>query len=173
MRQAVVCKAGETTFYPDGVARGLADTVTLPVHPTRLLTLVLQDGTLLCKMPTPLDNLSRREREVYQILYALGEATALDIQAKLAPATKNAATRKILTALLTKGTINRYKRSRQYVYSPAIVGDDVGRSALDQVLQTYFKGSLAHGLLGMVDLGKDYFSEEELEQLRLILKDKG
>lgn len=123
-------------------------------------------------MPSPLDNLSRRERELYQILYAMGEATALDIQGKLAPGTKNAATRKILTALLGKGVIKRRKVGRQYVYAPAKVGNEVAKCALNQVLQTFFKGSLASGLLGMVDLGKDRFTEEELEQIREIVKDK-
>ncbi|MDB2428943.1 BlaI/MecI/CopY family transcriptional regulator [Akkermansiaceae bacterium] len=123
-------------------------------------------------MSLPLGQLSRREREFYQILYSLEEATALDIQAKLPPGTKNAATRKILTALLSKGAITRRKEGRQYVYTPAKVGDEVGQSALNQVLQTFFKGSLAHGLLGMVDLGKDRFTEDELAQIREIVKDK-
>ena len=127
---------------------------------------------VLKSMSLPLDQLSRREREFYQILYSLGEATAVDLQAKLAPGTKNAATRKILTALFEKGAVTRRKEGRQYIYAPAKVGDEVGKSALNQVLQTFFKGSLAHGLLGMVDLGKDRFSEEELEQIREIVKDK-
>ncbi|MGI9245017.1 MAG: BlaI/MecI/CopY family transcriptional regulator [Verrucomicrobiales bacterium] len=123
-------------------------------------------------MPSPLDSLARREREVFQILYALGEATALEIQAELAPGTKNAATRKILTALLDKGVITRRRDGRRYVYAPESVGDEIGQSALNQVLQTFFKGSLANGLLGMVDLGKDRFTEAELEQIRAIVKDK-
>ena len=123
-------------------------------------------------MSTPLDQLSRREREFYQILYSLGEATALDIQAKLPEGTKNSATRKILTALLMKGVITRKKNGRQYIYAPKEMGAEVGKCALNQVLETFFNGSLAHGLLGMVDLGKDRFTEEELEQIRKIVKDK-
>ncbi|MDA8968939.1 BlaI/MecI/CopY family transcriptional regulator [bacterium] len=123
-------------------------------------------------MSTPLDQLSRREREFYQILCSLGEATALNIQEKLPAGTKNSATRKILTALLKKGVINRRKEGRQYIYLPEATGDDVGKSALHQVLETFFNGSLAHGLLGMVDLGKDRFTDDELEQIRKIVKDK-
>jgi BlaI family transcriptional regulator, penicillinase repressor len=123
-------------------------------------------------MSFPLDQLSRREREFYQILYSLGEATALEIQAKLPAGTKNAATRKILGALVAKGVINRRKEGRQFIYAPEKVGKEIGQSALSQVLETFFKGSLAHGLLGMVDLGKDRFTEEELAQIREIVKDK-
>lgn len=123
-------------------------------------------------MSSPLDQLSRREREFYQILYSMEEATAVEIQSKLPDGTKNSATRKILTALLAKGVINRRKDGRHYVYTPAKRGEEVGKSALKQVLQTFFQGSFANGLLGMVDLGKDQFSEEELERIRLIVKDK-
>ncbi|YCM42379.1 BlaI/MecI/CopY family transcriptional regulator [Verrucomicrobiaceae bacterium 227] len=123
-------------------------------------------------MPFPLNHLSRREREFYQILYSAGEATALEIQAKLPAGTKNAATRKILNALVAKEVITRRKVGRQFVYEPAKVGKEVGQSALNQVLETFFKGSLAKGLLGMVDLGKDRFTEEELAQIREIVKDK-
>jgi BlaI family penicillinase repressor len=121
---------------------------------------------------TPLDKLSRREREVIQILYSMGDATAIDIQGKLAPGTKNAATRKILTALLTKGVIKRHRVGRQYIYTPTNASDDVGTSALKQVLHTFFNGSLAHGLLGMVELEKERFTEDELAQIREIVKDK-
>ena len=123
-------------------------------------------------MATPLDLLSRREREFYQILSSLGEATALEVQGKLPVGTKNAATRKILTSLLKKGVITRRKDGRRFIYAPAKVGEEVGKSALNQVLETFFNGSLAHGLLGMVDLGKDRFTDEELEQIREIMKDK-
>lgn len=67
-------------------------------------------------MSTPLDQLSRREREFYQILCSLGEATALDIQAKLPTGTKNSATRKILTALFKKGVINWRKEGNISTY---------------------------------------------------------
>ncbi|MGJ8695365.1 MAG: BlaI/MecI/CopY family transcriptional regulator [Verrucomicrobiaceae bacterium] len=123
-------------------------------------------------MSTPLDQLSRREREFYQILCSLDEATAIEIQQKLPDGTKNSATRKILTALLKKGVITRRKEGRQYIYAPEQVGEEVGKSALNQVLDTFFNGSLAHGLLGMVDLGRDRFTKEELEQIRKIVKDK-
>lgn len=120
----------------------------------------------------PLKKLSRREREVVEILYLLGEALATDIQAKLGPETKNAATRKILTSLLAKGMIKRRRDGRRYIYAPIKSAKVVGSSALEQVLATFFKGSFSNGLLGMVELGKDRFTEDEIEQIRKIVKDK-
>jgi BlaI family penicillinase repressor len=120
----------------------------------------------------PLKKLSRREREVVEILYFLGEGLATDIQAKLGPDMKNAATRKILTSLLDKGVITRRKDGRRYVYTPIEAAETVGNSAMAQVLATFFKGSFSSGLLGMIELGKDRFTDEEIEQIRKIVKDK-
>lgn len=120
----------------------------------------------------PLKKLSRREREVMEILYLLGEALATDIQVKLGPDTKNAATRKILTNLLEKGVIQRRKDGRRYIYTPIVPAKAVGNSALKQVLSTFFGGSFANGLLGMVESEKDRFTEDEIEKIREIVKNK-
>ena len=119
-----------------------------------------------------MQSLSRREREVMQILYNLGEALATDVQAKLEPGTRNAATRKILTSLMDKGVVRRRKDGRRYVYQPVAPVEEVGNTALQQVLATFFNGSFSHGLLGMIELGKDKFTKEEIEQIRAIVKDK-
>jgi BlaI family penicillinase repressor len=120
----------------------------------------------------PLKKLSRREREVVEILYFLGEGLATDIQSKLAPGTKNAATRKILTSLMDKGVITRRKDGRRYIYTPIEPAETVGNSAMEQVLATFFRGSFSSGLLGMIELGKDRFTDEEIEKIREIVKDK-
>lgn len=120
----------------------------------------------------PLKKLSRREREVMEILYFLGEALATDIQVRLGPDMKNAATRKILTNLLEKGVIQRRKDGRRYLYQPVVPAEAVGISALKQVLSTFFGGSFATGLLGVVESEKDRFTKEEIEQIREIVKDK-
>ncbi len=121
---------------------------------------------------TTLDPLSRREREVIHLLYALGKASATEVQAALPEGTKNPATRKILTALLRKKVISRTRDGKQYIYAPVQPAVAEGVSALRQVLQTFFKGSFCHGLLGMVELGKEQFTEAELEQIRGIVKPK-
>ena len=124
-------------------------------------------------MPSnPLDNLARREREVIQALYLLGEASATDIQEQLGPSAKNAATRKILTALLEKGAIKRRREGKRYIYTPTQGAEEVGSSALAQVLNVFFMGAFANGSLGMVELGKDRFTNEELEQIRNIVKNE-
>lgn len=120
----------------------------------------------------PLKKLSRREREVMEHLYLLGEALATDIQTKLGPDTKNAATRKILTNLLEKGVIRRRKDGRRYVYTPIVAAEAVGTSALKQVMSTFFGGSFANGLLGLLESENDCFTEEEIEQIREIVKNK-
>ena len=121
---------------------------------------------------TPLDKLSRREREAIHIIYQLGEASAIDIQDKLRPPAKNAATRKILNSLLNKGAIARRKVSRQYIYTPATPAWSAGPAMLEQVTDTFFGGSVAKALLCLLDLGKEQFPEQEIAQIRSTVQDK-
>ncbi len=121
---------------------------------------------------TPLDKLSRREREAIHLIYQLGEASAIDIQDKLKPPAKNAATRKILSSLLVKGTIARQKVGRQYIYSPAEPAGTAGPAMLAQVVATLFDGSIPKPLLCLLELGKGQFSDKELAQIRSTVKDK-
>ena len=124
-------------------------------------------------MPSsPLDHLSRREREVIQIIYSLGEASAIEVQQSLETPTKNAATRKILTSLLEKGAVARRKQGKRYIYAPTAPANTAADSVLQQIVGTFFKGSYPDALLGMIELGKSHFGERDLENLRSIVKGK-
>ena len=120
----------------------------------------------------PFSNLSRREREVLEIVYALGEADAVAIQERLGAEVLNAGIRKILAGLLRKNAIVRRKEGRKFIYGPAKKPESAARLALRQVVDVFYGGSFAQGLLGMMEAGGEKFTEEEMRELRELFEQR-
>ena len=86
--------------------------------------------------------LPRREREIADIVFAMGEATAVQICASLSDPISNATVRSMLTRLEAKGVLRRRKAGKRYVYAPAATDDAAREAALRAVSRDYFGGSL-------------------------------
>jgi len=115
-------------------------------------------------------SLSRRERETLDLVYALGEADAVQIQERMSGVVLNAGIRKILSGLLRKGAIRRRKEGKKYIYLPARKPESAARQALRRVVDTFYGGSFTHGLMGMVEAGGEKFSEEEIRDLKRLFE---
>jgi BlaI family penicillinase repressor len=110
--------------------------------------------------------LSRRERQIMDILYALEGATVLEVQAKLDDAPTDMAVRRLLHILEEKGHVKRHKRSREFVYVPKQSKSVAGRNALQQVLDTFFGGAVDEALGEHLFKGRADVSDEQLERMR-------
>jgi predicted transcriptional regulator len=116
-----------------------------------------------------LEALPRREREILDTLYSLGEASAGDIMAAMADPPSNSAVRAMLTRLETKGVIKHRLEQQRYIYVPALPKRTARRPALDRLVQSFFGGSptsAATALLGMADR----VDAEELQKLEELVK---
>jgi BlaI family penicillinase repressor len=98
------------------------------------------------KIPQPLSGLSRRETEIMEILFALGEASVSAVTAKMPAELSPNGVRTMLAILEGKGRVTRRKDGREYFYKPATDPAIAGRSALQQVLRVFFDGSLKQAL---------------------------
>ncbi|WP_052573532.1 BlaI/MecI/CopY family transcriptional regulator [Haloferula sp. BvORR071] len=98
------------------------------------------------KTPEPLSGLSRRETEIMEILFALGEATVSGVTEKMPADLSPNGVRTMLTILEGKGRVTRRKEGREYFYKPATDPAVAGQSALQQVLRVFFDGSLKQAL---------------------------
>jgi len=87
-------------------------------------------------------HLSRRERQIMEIIYAKSEATATDVLGGLDDAPTRTAVRTFLRILEEKGHLRHVKRSREFVYRPVRQREQAGQSALQRLLNTFFDGSL-------------------------------
>lgn len=115
--------------------------------------------------------LSRRERQIMEVLFARGEATVLQITEDLPDPPTPMAVRRMLHILVEKGHLKRRPEGREVVYAPREAKAKAGTTALQNVLETFFGGSLEDALAAHLVSRKEKVSDSERERLlRLIQK---
>jgi BlaI family penicillinase repressor len=117
-----------------------------------------------------MQNLSRREREIMEIVFALREGTISDIQSRMKDAPTRPALRSLLTILESKGHLTHTKRSREFVYAPTTEPERAGRSALRRVLDTFFEGSVGQALTAHLGDPMSRLSTQEVADLEAFLR---
>jgi BlaI family transcriptional regulator, penicillinase repressor len=109
--------------------------------------------------------LSRRERQVMDILLSMGEATASDIRGRMPEAPSYSAVRALLRVMEEKGVLTHKNDGPRYVYKPTIAPSKARQSILKQVLDNLFHGSREQLVAALLDPNADKISREELERL--------
>lgn len=113
--------------------------------------------------------LSRRERQILDILYARGRATAAEIQAALPDAPGYSATRALLRILEEKGHIKHETDGPRYVFLPRVPRQKARITALRHMLGTFFNGSAADAAAALVDGSAAKLSPQELDDLEALI----
>jgi len=117
-------------------------------------------------MKTPQHHeLSRRERQIIDILYAQGRATAAEVQAVLPDPPSYSAVRAMLRILEEKGHVRHEQDGPRYVYRPTLARDSAKRSAMRHMLQTFFDGSAEQAISALLDGSSAKLSDAELDRL--------
>ncbi|MGH9383568.1 MAG: BlaI/MecI/CopY family transcriptional regulator [Vicinamibacterales bacterium] len=117
-------------------------------------------------MPRPVEKLSRREREILDILFALGNnASAEEIRERLIDPPSYSAVRAMLAKLEAKGVVRHRAEGLRYVYSPVTSKSSAQRKAVLQLLHVFFGGSPSQAATAL--LKQEAWSDEELEALRV------
>lgn len=119
---------------------------------------------------TDLSSLSRRERQIMEIVFAEGEATVAAIQARLPQAPGDMAIRRLLQILEEKGLVSRRKRGRENVYRPRQSKQRVARKALKQLLDTFFAGSIDDALACHLAANDPQISDEQLARMQKLIR---
>ena len=110
-------------------------------------------------------DVSRRERQILDILYQRGSATAADVQAALPEPPSYSAVRALLRILEEKGHVRHEQDGPRYVYLPTLAHDNAQRSALRHVLQTFFNGSAEQAISALLGDSSAKLSSAELDRL--------
>ena len=110
-------------------------------------------------------DLSRRERQILDILYQRGQATAAEVQSALPEPPSYSAVRALLRILEEKGHIRHEQDGPRYVYLPTIARDNAQRSAMRHMLQTFFDGSAEQAISALLDDSSAKLSSAELDRL--------
>lgn len=115
--------------------------------------------------------LSKRERQILDILYRASKASALDVQEQLPDSPSYSAVRALLRILEDKGHVRHAVDGTKYVYSPAVPAERARRSALTHLMHTFFEGSAGKAMLALLDSAPGALSEEDLDRLQARLDD--
>ena len=108
--------------------------------------------------------LSRREREIMDVLFFLGnEASAEDIRAHLSDPPSNTAVRAMLARLEAKGALRHKEKGLRYVYLPTTSRSSAQRSALKRLVDVFFEGSAGQAVTAL--LQDEKWSDEDLDRL--------
>lgn len=116
------------------------------------------------------EQFSRRERQIMDIIYALGEASATQVVNAMPDAPSRTAVRTMLRILEEKGQLKHEKRGREFVYQPTRPRDRAGRSALRRVLHTFFDGSLEKAVAVHLSDPNSALTAHELERLAELIR---
>jgi predicted transcriptional regulator len=114
-------------------------------------------------------DLSRRERQILDILYKNGRATAAEVQAALPEPPSYSAVRALLRILEEKGHVRHEQDGPRYVYLPTVARDNAKRSALRHILQTFFDGSAEQAISALLDESSSKLSSAELDRLARLI----
>jgi predicted transcriptional regulator len=120
-------------------------------------------------MPEP-SELTRRERQIMDAVFALGEATVNQVVETIPSPPTAMAVRRMMHILEEKGHLRRRERGREVVYAPRQTKGKAGRRALEQVLETFFGGSLEEALAAHLHSRKDQLSPEERDRLIALIE---
>jgi len=115
--------------------------------------------------------LSRREREILDILLELREASAEDVRTRLSNPPSNSAARALLSRLEKKGVISHIERDLRYVYVPAVSREAAKETALSRLVRVFYEGSLASAVTGMVEQSSADMTDEELAEIESAIQE--
>lgn len=108
--------------------------------------------------------LSRREREILEVIFAVGEeASAEEIRERLSDPPSYSAVRAMLAKLEAKGAVKHREKGLRYVYSPTIPRGKARKSALRRLVDIFFEGSKEQAVTAL--LNDEKWSDEELDEL--------
>ncbi len=113
--------------------------------------------------------LSRRERQVLEILYRTGRATAAEVMASLPSPPGYSAVRAVLRVLEEKGYVRHEEERLRYVYLPTVPRDKAKRSALQHLVHTFFEGSVASAAAALLDSSARKLTNDDLDRLAAIV----
>jgi predicted transcriptional regulator len=130
--------------------------------------LLLQHFAMTKKRPDT--NLSRRERQMMDILYQKGRATAAEVHELLADPPSYSAVRAKLRVLEEKGHIRHEAKAARYIYSPVVARDRAKESALRHMLATFFDNSAEQAMTALLALKPGKFSREKLDGLSQMIE---
>ena len=119
---------------------------------------------------TKIRDFSRRERQIMDIVYRVGEATAAEVMEQMPEAPGYSTVRTLLGVLERKGHLNHQRRGHHYVYSPTTSVEAASSSMLEHVMETFFDGSASRIVSAVLDISDAQLSKDEYDKILAIVR---
>lgn len=119
----------------------------------------------------PYAELSRRERQIMDVLHRRGRATVAEIQEEIGDEASYSAIRSALRLMREKRIVDIEHDGKRYVYLPAVSAEEAQESALRHVMRTFFEGSRARTVSAILELPDTNLSDEDLERLARMIRE--
>ncbi len=116
------------------------------------------------------NRLSRRERQIMEILFARERATVAEVRDALPDPPTYSAVRRLLAILEEKGQAKHAEEAGRYVYRPAETWSQVSKSAIEQVVESFFDGSVEQAVATLLSSHRTRPGEEELQRLETLIR---
>lgn len=116
----------------------------------------------------PLD-VSRRERQIVETIYRLGEASVADVLGGIPDPPTYSAVRAILATLVEKGILKTRHEGKRYLYRPAASRESVRRSALSGLLDNFFAGQPTDAVAALLDLSARSLTADDLNRMQALI----
>jgi predicted transcriptional regulator len=113
--------------------------------------------------------LSRRERQIMDVIYRYGQATAVDVLREIPDPPSYSAVRAMLRVLEEKGHLRHNQEGPRYVFLPMVPRETARRSALKQLVRTFFDGSTEQTVAALLDMAASRLSDAELDRLSKLI----
>ena len=116
--------------------------------------------------------LSRRERQIMDLLFQRGEATVAEVVEGIADPPSYSAVRAMLRILEEKGQVQHREDGPRYIYRPVVARETARRSAVRHLLKTFFDGSVEQAMSALLDQSDRKLSREEMERLTRLIEQR-
>ena len=113
--------------------------------------------------------LSRRERQIMDVLYALGRASAAQVRERLPDAPGYSAVRALLRILDEKGHVRHEEDGPRYAYLPVVPASRAQRTAVTHLVKTFFQGSAERAVAALIESADTRLSDDEIDRLEQIV----
>jgi predicted transcriptional regulator len=114
--------------------------------------------------------LSRRERQIMDVIYRRGQATALDVIGEIPEPPSYSTIRALLVVLEKKGHLKHTKDGAKYLYAPVRSRQQAAKSALKRVLQTFFESSVEKAVAALLDSSDKKLSDQDLDRMAKLIE---
>ena len=116
--------------------------------------------------------LGHRERQIVEAVYRLGEASVGEVRADIPEPPSYSTVRAMLGSLVEKKVLRFRRDGKRYLYRPVVAAELASKSALKQLVSTFFAGRTTDAMAALLDVSGDRLSDEELHEIRQMIDER-